>query len=77
VALESPDINHMSEDNFIDNGIPLSNVISKILAEVIEYFKARSGWLNVLLKYSTTFAKILLVMFGRGILLSTHSYSIM
>jgi hypothetical protein len=29
------------------------------------------------LKYSTTFAKILLVMFGRGISLSTHSYSIM
>jgi hypothetical protein len=67
----------MSEDNFIDNGIPLSNVISKIVVEVVEYFKRRSGWLNVLLKYSPTFAKILLVMFGRGISLSTHSYSIM
>lgn len=37
VALESQTIKHMIEDNCADNGIPLPNVTSKILAKVIEY----------------------------------------
>ncbi|CAM8974799.1 unnamed protein product [Rhodiola kirilowii] len=39
VALESPTIKHMIEDDCADNGIPLPNVTSKILAMVIEYCK--------------------------------------
>ncbi|XP_059633029.1 SKP1-like protein 1B [Cornus florida] len=37
VALESQTIKHMIEDDCADNGIPLPNVTSKILAKVIEY----------------------------------------
>ncbi|TQD97898.1 hypothetical protein C1H46_016423 [Malus baccata] len=37
VALESQTIKHMVEDDCADNGIPLPNVTSKILAKVIEY----------------------------------------
>lgn len=39
VALESQTIRHMIEDDCADNGIPLPNVSSKILAKVIEYCK--------------------------------------
>ncbi|GAV74714.1 Skp1 domain-containing protein/Skp1_POZ domain-containing protein [Cephalotus follicularis] len=39
VAVESQTIKHMIEDNCADNGIPLPNVTSKILAKVIEYCK--------------------------------------
>ncbi|PNX71445.1 SKP1-like protein 1A-like [Trifolium pratense] len=39
VALESQTIKHMIEDDCADNGIPLPNVTSKILAKVIEYCK--------------------------------------
>ncbi|KAG6645519.1 SKP1-like protein 1A [Carya illinoinensis] len=39
VALESQTIKHMIEDDSADNGIPLPNVTSKILAKVIEYCK--------------------------------------
>ena len=39
VALESQTIAHMVEDDCVDNGIPLPNVTSKILAKVIEYCK--------------------------------------
>ncbi|KAJ4962932.1 hypothetical protein NE237_022871 [Protea cynaroides] len=39
VALESQTIKHMIEDDCADNGIPLPNVTSKILARVIEYCK--------------------------------------
>ena len=37
VAMESQTIRHMIEDDCADNGIPLPNVNSKILAKVIEY----------------------------------------
>ncbi|KAJ0039733.1 SKP1-like protein 1A [Pistacia vera] len=37
VALESQTIKHMIEDDCADNGIPLPNVTSRILAKVIEY----------------------------------------
>ncbi|CAN6582455.1 unnamed protein product [Malus baccata var. baccata] len=37
VALMSQTIKHMVEDDCADNGIPLPNVTSKILAKVIEY----------------------------------------
>ncbi|KAI4374905.1 hypothetical protein MLD38_012843 [Melastoma candidum] len=37
VALESQTIKHMIEDDCADNGIPVPNVNSKILAKVIEY----------------------------------------
>ncbi|KAF3440168.1 hypothetical protein FNV43_RR18618 [Rhamnella rubrinervis] len=37
VALQSQTIKHMIEDDCADNGIPLPNVTSKILAKVIEY----------------------------------------
>ncbi|KAK4771533.1 hypothetical protein SAY87_032065 [Trapa incisa] len=36
VALQSQTIKHLIEDDCADNGIPLPNVISKILAKVIE-----------------------------------------
>ncbi|KAM3354939.1 hypothetical protein ACQJBY_025601 [Aegilops geniculata] len=39
VAMESQTIRHMIEDDCADNGIPLPNVDSKILAKVIEYCK--------------------------------------
>ncbi|KAL9683223.1 hypothetical protein QQ045_015042 [Rhodiola kirilowii] len=39
VALESQTIKPMVEDDCADNGIPLPNVTSKILAKVIEYCK--------------------------------------
>ena len=39
VALESQTIKHMIEDDCADNGIPLPNVTSKILAKVVEYCK--------------------------------------
>ncbi|KAI3851583.1 hypothetical protein MKX03_020754 [Papaver bracteatum] len=39
VALQSQTIKHMIEDDCADNGIPLPNVTSKILAKVIEYCK--------------------------------------
>ncbi|KAF2592102.1 hypothetical protein F2Q70_00044519 [Brassica cretica] len=39
VALESQTIAHMVEDDCVDNGVPLPNVTSKILAKVIEYCK--------------------------------------
>ncbi|CAL0311449.1 unnamed protein product [Lupinus luteus] len=39
VAIESQTIKHMIEDDCADNGIPLPNVTSKILAKVIEYCK--------------------------------------
>ncbi|KAJ7966902.1 putative Skp1 [Quillaja saponaria] len=39
VALESQTIKHMIEDDCADNGIPLPNVTSKILARVVEYCK--------------------------------------
>uniref|UniRef100_A0A453GRN5 SKP1 component POZ domain-containing protein n=1 Tax=Aegilops tauschii subsp. strangulata TaxID=200361 RepID=A0A453GRN5_AEGTS len=39
VAIESQTIRHMIEDDCADNGIPLPNVDSKILAKVIEYCK--------------------------------------
>ncbi|WCJ32700.1 SKP1-like protein 1A [Euphorbia peplus] len=39
VAVESQTIKHMIEDDCADNGIPLPNVTSKILAKVIEYCK--------------------------------------
>ncbi|XP_010536422.1 PREDICTED: SKP1-like protein 1A [Tarenaya hassleriana] len=39
VALESQTIKHMVEDDCADNGIPLPNVTSKVLAKVIEYCK--------------------------------------
>ncbi|RZS24236.1 hypothetical protein BHM03_00057286 [Ensete ventricosum] len=37
VAMESQTIKHMIEDDCAENGIPLPNVTSKILAKVIEY----------------------------------------
>ncbi|KAI3875406.1 hypothetical protein MKW98_000083 [Papaver atlanticum] len=37
VALQSQTIKHIVEDDCADNGIPLPNVTSKILAKVIEY----------------------------------------
>ena len=37
VAMESQTIRHMIEDDCADNGIPLPNVNSKIIAKVIEY----------------------------------------
>ena len=37
VAMGSQTIRHMIEDDCADNGIPLPNVSSKILAKVIEY----------------------------------------
>ena len=37
VAMESQTIRHMIEDDCADNGIPLPNVNSKILAKVIGY----------------------------------------
>ncbi|KAI3856887.1 hypothetical protein MKX03_036193, partial [Papaver bracteatum] len=37
VALHSQTINHMIEDGCADNGIPLPNLTSKILAKLIEY----------------------------------------
>ncbi|XP_026437828.1 SKP1-like protein 1B [Papaver somniferum] len=37
VALQSQTINHMTEDNCANNGIPLPNVTIKILAKVVEY----------------------------------------
>ncbi|KAL5726508.1 SKP1-like protein 1A [Ranunculus cassubicifolius] len=39
VALQSQTIKHMIEDECADDGIPLPNVTSKILAKVIEYCK--------------------------------------
>jgi S-phase kinase-associated protein 1 len=39
VALESPTIKHMIEEDSADNEIHLPNVRSKILAKVIEYCK--------------------------------------
>ncbi|XP_044489384.1 SKP1-like protein 1B isoform X2 [Mangifera indica] len=39
VARESQTIKHMIEDDCADNGIPLPNVTSRILAKVIEYSK--------------------------------------
>nr|BAB85606.1 kinetochore protein [Brassica juncea] len=39
VARESQTLAHMVEDDCIENGIPLPNVTSKILAKVIEYCK--------------------------------------
>lgn len=39
VAIESQTIKHMIEDDCVDNGIPLHNVTSGILAKVIEYCK--------------------------------------
>ncbi|KAI3954148.1 hypothetical protein MKW98_017972 [Papaver atlanticum] len=39
VALHSQTIKHMIEDSCADNGIPLPNVTSNILAKVIEYCK--------------------------------------
>ncbi|CAN8240127.1 unnamed protein product [Cochlearia groenlandica] len=39
VALQSQTIAHMVEDDCVDNGVPLPNVTSKILAKVIEYCK--------------------------------------
>ncbi|PIA27817.1 hypothetical protein AQUCO_07500027v1 [Aquilegia coerulea] len=39
VAIESQTIKHMIEDECADDGIPLPNVTSKILAKVIEYCK--------------------------------------
>ncbi|CAL9197743.1 unnamed protein product, partial [Musa hybrid cultivar] len=39
VAMESQTIKHMIEDDCADNGIPLPNVTSKILAKVVEYCK--------------------------------------
>ncbi|XP_010440828.1 PREDICTED: SKP1-like protein 1A [Camelina sativa] len=39
VARESQTIAHMVEDDCVDNGVPLPNVTSKILAKVIEYCK--------------------------------------
>lgn len=39
VALESPTIKHMIEHDCADNGFPLPDVTSKILAKVIEYCK--------------------------------------
>ncbi|KAL5557502.1 hypothetical protein UlMin_039738 [Ulmus minor] len=39
VALQSQTIKHMIEDDCADNGIPLPNVTSKILAKIIEYCK--------------------------------------
>ncbi|KAI3895604.1 hypothetical protein MKW98_025395 [Papaver atlanticum] len=39
VALHSQTIKHMIEDGCADNGIPLPNVTSNILAKVIEYCK--------------------------------------
>ncbi|KAF2608782.1 hypothetical protein F2Q68_00045332 [Brassica cretica] len=37
--LESKTIAHMVEDDCVDNGVPLPNVTSEILAKVIEYCK--------------------------------------
>ncbi|KAI3894113.1 hypothetical protein MKX03_004731 [Papaver bracteatum] len=39
VALHSQTIKHMIEDGCADNGIPLPNVTSNILAKVIEYYR--------------------------------------
>ncbi|MCL7031045.1 hypothetical protein MKW94_005468 [Papaver nudicaule] len=39
VALQSLTIKHMVEDDCAENGIPLPNVTSEILAKVIEYCK--------------------------------------
>ncbi|XP_042472784.1 SKP1-like protein 1B [Zingiber officinale] len=39
VAMESQTIKHMIEDDCADNGIPLPNVSSRILAKVVEYCK--------------------------------------
>ncbi|KAL0695136.1 hypothetical protein Bca4012_062316 [Brassica carinata] len=39
VALESQTIVNLVEDDCVDNGVPLPNVTSKILAKVIEYCK--------------------------------------
>lgn len=37
VAVQSQTIEHMIEDDCVDNAIPLPNVTSRILAKVIEY----------------------------------------
>ncbi|THU71236.1 hypothetical protein C4D60_Mb08t33440 [Musa balbisiana] len=37
VAMESQTIRHMIEDDCFENGVPLPNVTSRILAKVIEY----------------------------------------
>ncbi|KAI3857222.1 hypothetical protein MKW98_007623 [Papaver atlanticum] len=43
VALQSQTIKHMIEYDCADNGIPLPNVTSKILAKVIEYCRKHDG----------------------------------
>ncbi|KAI3919496.1 hypothetical protein MKW98_030207 [Papaver atlanticum] len=43
VALQSQTIKHLIEDDCADNGIPLPNVTSKILAKVIEYCRKHDG----------------------------------
>ncbi|KAI3864933.1 hypothetical protein MKW92_005950 [Papaver armeniacum] len=43
VALQSQTIKHMIEDGCADNGIPLTNVTSNILAKVLEYCKKHVG----------------------------------
>ncbi|RWR97856.1 SKP1 component [Cinnamomum micranthum f. kanehirae] len=43
VALQSQTIKRMTEDDRIDNGIPLSNVTGKILTKVIEDCKKMIG----------------------------------
>ncbi|CAA7019374.1 unnamed protein product [Microthlaspi erraticum] len=43
VALASQTIAHMVEDDCVDNGVPIPNVTSNILAKVIEYCKKHVG----------------------------------
>ncbi|KAI3965165.1 hypothetical protein MKX01_027656 [Papaver californicum] len=43
VVLQSGTIRHMIEDDCADNGIPLPNVTSKIMAKVVEYLKEHVG----------------------------------
>ncbi|XP_057970160.1 SKP1-like protein 1A [Malania oleifera] len=66
VALKSQTIKHMLEDDCADNGIPLPNVTSKILAKVIEYCKKHVETLktddrngnNKLKSWDTDFVKV-------------------
>ncbi|KAF7815534.1 SKP1-like protein 1B [Senna tora] len=43
VAMQSPTLKYMIENNIIDNGIPLPDIGGEILSRVIEYCKKHAG----------------------------------